>query len=121
MNVSELERWLDAYGKAWEQRDADGVCRIFNEDALYYETPFAEPFKGHEGIRSYWSSVTADQRDIRFESRPVGVVGSTGIAHWSARFKLESNGANVELDGVFLLEFDADGRCKTLREWWHAR
>lgn len=119
MNVTELEQWLRAYGEAWEKRDAEGVCRLFKEDAQYFETPYAEPFRGHEGIRSYWSSVTADQRDIAFESQPVGVVDSTGIARWSAKFA--SSGANVELNGVFLLEFDAQGHCKTLREWWHAR
>lgn len=121
MNVSELEQWLNLYGDAWEKRDAEGVCRLFTDDALYHETPYAEPFRGHDGIRGYWSTVTADQRDIRFESQPIGVVGSTGIARWSAKFKLASSGADVELNGVFLLEFDAEGRCSTLREWWHAR
>ena len=121
MNVNELERWLRAYGDAWEQRDAAGACRLFANDALYYETPYAEPFRGRDGIGSYWSSVTADQRDIRFESTPIGVVGSTGIARRSAKFKPAPSGADVELNGVFLLEFDDQGRCATLREWWHAR
>ena len=121
MNVTDLEQWLRAYGEAWEKRDAEGVCRIFADDALYFETPFAEPFRGHAGIKSYWSSVTADQRNIHFESRAIGILGSTAVAQWSAKFELASNGATVELNGVFLLEFDDRGRCTTLREWWHAR
>ena len=121
MNMSELERWLGAYGEVWENRDAEGVAQLFQDDALYFETPYAEPFRGREGIKGYWSNVTADQRDITFESEPVGVIGNTGIAKWSAKFTLASNDAKVELNGVFLLDFNEQGLCTTLREWWHAR
>ncbi|HEX7081354.1 MAG TPA: nuclear transport factor 2 family protein [Gammaproteobacteria bacterium] len=121
MNDDDLERWLARYGEAWETRDADAAARLFARDALYFETPFADPFRGPEGVRSYWSSVTKDQREIRFESKVVGVLGRTGVARWSAKFKLASTGAAAELNGIFLLEFDDAGRCTSLREWWHAR
>lgn len=121
MNVDDLEKWLTGYCTAWENRDADGAARLFTPDALYYETPYSEPFRGQDGIRNYWTSVTADQRDISVGSDVVGVIGSTGIARFSAKFTLASTGAVVELNGVFLLEFNGQGLCTTLREWWHAR
>lgn len=121
MNADDLGRWLSRYGQAWEARDADAVAGLFTEDARYFETPYAEPFKGRDGVKQYWSTVTADQRDVDFESETIGVVGRTGIARWSARFKLASSGGSVELNGVFLLEFDDAGQCSSLREWWHAR
>ncbi len=65
--------------------------------------------------------MTADQRDVQFDSNAIAVNGNTGVAHWSAKFKLASSGATVELDGVFVLEFDATGLCSGLREWWHVR
>jgi hypothetical protein len=51
----------------------------------------------------------------------IAVNGNTGVAHWSAKFRLASTGAMIELDGVFVLEFDANGQCTSLREWWHLR
>src|SRR5690606_11374425 len=116
-----LERWLAEYGQAWVARDPEAVAGLFTEDALYFETPYAEPFKGRVGVKEYWSKVTADQRDVDFESETIGVLGNTGVARWSARFNLASSGGKVELNGVFLLEFDEAGRCTKLREWWHAR
>src|SRR5690606_30238637 len=71
MNTNDLERWLNAYGEAWEKRDADAVVKLFKDDALYYETPYADPFRGRVGIRNYWSNVTADQRELNFESKPL--------------------------------------------------
>jgi hypothetical protein len=77
--------------------------------------------QGRAAIEEYWRRVTADQRDIRFESRVIAVSGNTGIAHWKATFRVESTGAILTLDGIFVLEFDASGTCKSLREWWHLK
>lgn len=121
VSTEDLEAWLARYKAAWEGRDADAAAALFSEDARYYETPYSEPFEGPKGVHEYWSRVTADQRDVDFESAAIGVVDGTGIARWSVQFKLASNGASVELNGVFLLGFGADGKCRELREWWHAR
>ncbi|HYJ42378.1 MAG TPA: nuclear transport factor 2 family protein [Steroidobacteraceae bacterium] len=116
-----LESWLARYGAAWEARDAKLAGPLFTTDALYQEMPFDAPKKGRTGIEEYWRTVTADQRDVQFESKVVAVNGNTGVAHWSAKFTLKSTGATIELDGVFVLEFDAKGQCTSLREWWHVR
>jgi len=121
MNVDDLDAWLGRYGEAWETRDAEAAADLFSEDALYHQMPYEEPFRGRDDIRRYWSSVTADQREIDFDRETIGLANGIGVACWSSRFKLASTGARVELNGVFLLEFDADGRCTRLREWWHAR
>lgn len=121
LDAAALEQWLASYGTAWETRDADAAARLFTSDARYFETPFAEPFAGREEIREYWSNVTANQRDIEFDSDVVTVDGAVGVARWNATFAAGEGGERIELDGVFVLEFDASGRCAELREWWHMR
>lgn len=116
-----LAAWLDRYKEAWEQRDPERAAALFTENAAYHEMPFDPPKAGRTGIREYWAGVTADQRDVVFESSVIAVNGPTGVARWSARFKLASNGARVELDGVFVLTFEREGLCSELEEWWHVR
>ena len=117
-----LVAWLASYGAAWEARDPDRAMVLFTESARYHEMPFDEPKMGRKGIREYWATVTADQRNVQFQSQVLAVHGNTGIAHWSAKFQSQSTGAMLELDGVFVLEFDAtNGLCSSLREWWHLR
>jgi ketosteroid isomerase-like protein len=118
---SALETWLASYGAAWESRDAAAVGRLFTAAASYREMPFDAPKEGRAAIEEYWRTVTADQRDVKFESKVLAVKGNVGIAHWSAKFRLESTGAIIELDGIFELEFGAGGQCTSLREWWHVR
>jgi nuclear transport factor 2 (NTF2) superfamily protein len=116
-----LSRWLATYGRAWETRDADLVATLFTGDASYQETPFAEPFHGRDGVLAYWSRVTADQSDIAFLFEVIAMVGMTGIAQWSAKFRSISGEVPVELNGVFVLEFANAGEVRSLREWWHVR
>ena len=83
--------------------------------------PFDAPKAGRAGIRDYWATVTADQRNVDFKSQVVAVNGQTGVARWSASLTSAASGVRVELDGVFVLTFDASGLCSELREWWHVR
>jgi hypothetical protein len=116
-----LGAWLARYGAAWEARDGTAAGRLFTPGARYYELPFDKPKEGRAGIEEYWRTVTADQRDVNFKSEVIAVNGNTGVAHWSAEFRLRSTGAMVALDGVFVLVFDSAGQCSSLREWWHVR
>jgi hypothetical protein len=121
LDMASLQAWLDRYRAAWESREAARAASLFTADASYRETPFDVPMRGPEGVREYWTRVTADQRDVQFQAKPIAVSGHTGIAEWNATFKLASSGATIELDGVFVLDFDSDGLCSSLREWWHVR
>jgi uncharacterized protein (TIGR02246 family) len=122
LTSAKLDSWLSGYREAWERRDAEHAAQLFTEDARYQEMPFDAPKSGRARIREYWSDVTADQRDVEFRSQTIAVNGNTGVAHWAAKFKQVSTGMTVELDGVFVLEFDPkSGLCSTLREWWHVR
>ena len=118
---SVLESWLQKYGAAWQARDAAAAGRLFSGQATYRDSPYRPVMQGRAAIEEYWRTETADQRDVTFESSVISVSGNTGVAHWSATFKLASKDTTVTLDGVFVLEFDASGQCKSLREWWHVK
>lgn len=117
----QLDGWLAAYGKAWETRSADQAVTLFTPDATYQDNPYEPPHQGHAGIHAYWAGVTKDQRNVKFGYELIAVSGSTGIAHWTAEFDVEPSKAHLSLNGVFVLEFGADGKCRSLREWWHLK
>jgi ketosteroid isomerase-like protein len=121
LDAATLQAWLEKYGAAWQTRDAVAAGKLFSVDATYHEMPFDPVKQGRTAIQDYWKTVTADQRDIQFESKVIAVNGNTGVAHWKATFKLQSTGATIALDGVFVLEFAASGECRSLREWWHVK
>jgi uncharacterized protein (TIGR02246 family) len=113
-----LTQWLEDYKAAWETRDPEKAVQLFTEDATYQDEAFSPPHQGAQGIRDYWTRVTAGQRDVKFKYQVLSVTGNSGIAHWSAQFAVADSATTINLDGVFLLDFGPGGKCRSLREWW---
>jgi len=119
MNPETFGSWLDAYGHAWETRDPEAAVRLFTREATYHETPFDEPARGYAEILEYWSEGARSQEDVHFSHEILAVTEHEGIARWRANFTRVPSGAQVKLDGIFLVKLDADGLCTEFREWWH--
>ena len=59
-----IEEWVEAYGRAWRERDADSAVGLFTEDAEYRFSPFREPVVGSKAIHAYWEGVTSVQEEV---------------------------------------------------------
>jgi len=114
-----FKSWLDAYGKAWETRNPEAAAALFTENGTYQVTPFLEPMRGRKAIFEYWSEVARTEEDIRFGYVVLVANGELNIARWSASFVRVPPGLQTQLDGIFLISLDEEGRCKSLQEWWH--
>jgi uncharacterized protein (TIGR02246 family) len=111
--------WLDAYGRAWQNRDPQAAADLFSEDGTYQVTPFVEPMRGRQAILEYWTHVTQAEQNIQFGYQILAVTPEQGIARWWASFVIVPPGLQTRLDGIFLIALDENGRCHSLREWWH--
>jgi hypothetical protein len=114
-----FESWLNAYGRAWENRDAEAASALFTEDGTYQVTPFLEPMRGRKAIFEYWSEVARTEENIKFGYEILAVNPGRNIARWSASFVRVPPGLHTKLDGIFLISLDEEGHCKSLQEWWH--
>jgi SnoaL-like domain len=114
------DRWLAAYGRAWETCDPDAAAELFSDGAIYAWGPFDE-LHGREAIRERWSEATADQRNVRFRREVLDAIGATVVARWWCDFDVAHGERRVTLDGIFLIDLEGDGRCTSFREWWASR
>ena len=119
MDNTSFRNWLDAYGRAWQERNPQAAEELYAEDGTYQVTPFLEPMRGRKAIRAYWDEVTATEKDIRFSCEILVTTEAFGVARWRASFERTPPGLQTKLDGIFLIELDASGKCTSLREWWH--
>ncbi len=107
------------YGKSWESLNPETILNIFTEDATYQETPFKEPFRGHEEIKKYWIEVViAKEKHVKFRLGKLFVYNNFGLAEWSSEFIRNDNGEMEELKGIIIAEV-VNGKIKNLREYWH--
>jgi hypothetical protein len=118
-NGAAFKAWLYAYGQAWENRNPEAATALFTEDGTYQVTPFLEPVRGRKAIFEYWSEVARTEENIRFGYEILVAKSDLNIARWSASFVIVPQGLQTQLDGIFLISLDEEGRCRSLREWWH--
>jgi len=114
-----FKSWLDAYGQAWEKRNPEAATALYTENGTYQVTPFLDPMHGRKAIFEYWSEVARTEENIRFGYEILVANRELNIARWSASFVIVPPGLQTQLDGIFLISLDAEGRCKSLQEWWH--
>jgi len=114
-----FKSWLEAYGRAWEKRDPDAAAALYAEDGTYQVTPFREPMRGRKAIFEYWCEVARTEENVRFGYEILVVNPELNIARWWASFVIVPQGLKTKLDGIFVIALDEEGRCKSLREWWH--
>ena len=119
MERDSFKSWLDSYGQAWMGRDPQAAAALYTDDATYEVTPFNEPIRGRAAIYEYWDGVAKTEERIQFGYEVLAVTTEHGIARWWASFVIVPPGLETKLDGIFLISLDSDGRCQSLREWWH--
>jgi hypothetical protein len=119
MDREGFERWLADYFAAWVSNDPADVADLFTEDARYWVGPWAEPWVNRNAIVEAWTS--GIQTDITHAAEVLALDADVGIAHWNVRATDPSTGARSEMDGVLVLTFAPDGRCREHREWFARR
>jgi uncharacterized protein (TIGR02246 family) len=112
-----VDEWAALYARAWEEADAEAAAALFTEDATYLSDPFSEPHLGRDGIRRYWSEVTATQAEVEVRIGRTLTDGRRALVEWWTQ--MDSDGTPVTLPGALLLDFDESGLCHALREYWN--
>jgi ketosteroid isomerase-like protein len=115
-----LTEWLDAYGKAWESRDAEAAAELFTEDAVYQWGPFGRKLRGRVMIREAWAEAVEDQENIEFGYEVLTATARGGIARWWVAADIPSRKMRGRNEGIFRLAFDESGLCRSLEEWWNS-
>jgi ketosteroid isomerase-like protein len=132
MDRTAVEEWLDRYVAAWEQHDPDAIGGLFSADATYRYHPYDEGddvLHGREAIVRSWIAPDGAESDrdepgtYDAEYRPYAVDGDRAVAvGWSRYWKDAAHSAVERVyDNVFLLRFDAEGRCSEFTELFMQR
>jgi len=122
----DVQRWVDRYVEAWKSYDPAAIGELFSEDAEYRYHPWDEPVRGREAIVADWITPDGDASsrdaagtyDASFEAW--AVEGSRAVAVGMSDYFTDASRTTRDrrYHNVYLLEFDADGRCRSFTEYF---
>lgn len=129
MTPDDVQAWLDRYVAAWQTYDPAAIGDLFAPDAEYRYHPADEPIVGRAAIVGSWIEPSGDASgrdepgtfDAHYE--PWAIDGVRAVARGASRYFTDATRTTVDrtYDNVFLLEFDADGRCRSFIEFFRKR
>jgi hypothetical protein len=111
------DQWIESYRRAWIEADSELVTTLFAERGEYWWNVLEQPAVGREEIKRYWDGETERQADVDVVfGTPFPIAADRIVVEFWTRMRFE--GTPVTLPGCMFLQFDGDGRCLALREYW---
>ena len=109
--MMDVQRWLDAYVEAW--RTYEGIGELFSEEAEYRYHPYDEPLRGRDAITADWLRERDGPGSWEASYELLLVDGDRAVATGETRYAEGRTFSNI-----FVLAFDAEGRCREFTEWY---
>ncbi|HYP56535.1 MAG TPA: nuclear transport factor 2 family protein [Solirubrobacterales bacterium] len=112
---AEVDAWVAAYERAWRTAGAAALRDLFDVDATYRMSPYAEPARGLEEIAALWERERQGP-DEPFEMRHeiVAVDGDTAVVRVEVSYGEPRPG---EYRDLWVVRLAPDGRCREFEEW----
>ena len=128
MTRDDVQGWLDRYVAAWMSYDPVAIGELFTADAEYRYHPWDDPVVGRDEIVKGWLNPAGDATN---RDKP-GTVQSHYSCYAVDDDRAVAIGDTVYLDtpdglpirsyeNVWLMEFEADGRCRSFIEYYMKR
>lgn len=128
MTRDDVQGWLDRYVAAWLAYDAAAIGELFSDDAEYRYHPWDDPVRGRAAIVDDWLEPggSADNRDkpgtVGGSYRCYAADGDRAVAIGQTTYRDVAGGpVTRHYDNVWVLEFDAVGRCRRFTEHFMKR
>jgi uncharacterized protein (TIGR02246 family) len=117
MERDQVVAWVDRYERAWRAPGTDALAELFTSDASYWKGPYQEPLHGLPAIAQMWEAERdGPGEDFTMQSRVVAVDGDTGVV----RVEVHYGKPAQEYRDLWIMQFDANGRCRHFEEWPYA-
>jgi ketosteroid isomerase-like protein len=126
MDKAEVDRWLEAYVRAWKSYDQDEIAALFAEDVSYRYHPYDPPVEGRDAVVESWLG-EGDHEGASSRDEPgtydatytaVAVDGDVAVATGTSTY---TGDPPRVFHNCFVMRFDADGRCREFTEWYVQR
>jgi ketosteroid isomerase-like protein len=110
-----VERWVARYERAWRTPGTAPLAELFSPDVSYLPSPWARPIVGLSRLGTWWDA-ERDGPDEPFTmtNEVVAVDGDSAVV----RIEVDYQGDDPSRwRDLWILRFDADGRCVGFEEW----
>ncbi len=104
MSKEVADDFVEALRKLEEERDVEALVEIHAEDCEVGNVSVSGTFRGHDGLREFWTEYRKTFGEMRSTFRNVFATEEGAALEWTTEGT--SNGDTVSYDGVSILEVE---------------
>jgi ketosteroid isomerase-like protein len=116
-----VRNWVAAYERAWRSPGTAEVPALFTDGATYLQSPYVEPLVGVEAIGRMWEAQREGPDEVfTLSTEVIAVDGPIAVVRAEVHY---GQPVRQEYRDLWILRFEADGRCSWFEEWpyWPGR
>ena len=106
MSKEVADHFVEALRKLEEDRDVEALVEIHAEDCEVGNVSVSGTFRGHDGLREFWTEYRKTFGEMKSTFRNVFATEEGAALEWTTEGT--SDGEDVSYDGVSILEIEGD-------------
>ena len=119
--LEKYNSWTKEFMESWKELDWQRTLKTLDEEVKYYENPIDEPCKTFEDVINLWNVVADNQKDIDYKYEIVAYNDDTCIIDGQMTRTMTANDTTQEIDGIFQMSLNGDGKCTYFKQWRFTR
>lgn len=120
MTRNDFDKWLQSLKEAWETKNPELAPELCADEFIWHEAPFQDPITTKQDLLTEWKSIQ-NHKEISMTYTILSCIEDTGIAKWSAAFTRLPEHKHVELEGIYFVKLDTQGKCTEFHQWYNTK
>ncbi len=121
MLKEKYEKWTKEFMDSWKELDWRRTLETLSNDVKYYENPIDNPCKSFEEVTNLWNVVEENQKDINYKYEIISFDENVCIINWQMTRTMVQNNVKQEIDGIFQISLNQEGKCTYFKQWRFTR
>ncbi len=113
--------WTKEFMDSWKKLDWERTLNTLDKNVEYYENPIDNPCASFGDVINLWNVVADNQKDIDYKYEIVAYNDDTCIINWQMTRTMTANNMKQEIDGIFQISLNEDGKCTYFKQWRFTR
>lgn len=115
------EKWTKDFMESWKELDYKRTLETLDKNVEYYENPMDKPCADFEEVTNLWNVVADNQKDINYKFNIVVFNEDICIINWQMTRTMTKTDTKQEIDGIFQIAINDDGKCTYFKQWRFTR
>lgn len=115
------ENWTYEFMESWKNLDYKKTLELLDKNVLYYENPIDDPCKDFDEVVNLWNVVKDNQKDIDYGFKIISYDEDICIINWQMTRTMTKGDIRQEIDGIFQISLNEEGKCTYFKQWRFTR